>query len=269
MARRMPRDVGRFLPDSGGENEKMKCTIAVVSITLLVLVGCGGSRQMAVPTERLELISMTPLPPISLSSYATEMRLIVLMHILEDGTVEDMRMLGSSGDSDWDSLALRVMRQWRYARPRCDSVPNDVWIRQPLLIRVQEPIVMTVGELVSASLREADSLCLLLEKATDLDPIFKQAVGTVDIAKYPPERKGSIEETEPGRKHKSPPSRRQVCDLQEVPIGGVLQDSGRSNAEIRAAGASHCARSHCRPVARDACAAPAPPIGAKVATAPE
>lgn len=165
----------------------VKCTIAVVSIALLVLVGCGGSQQMAVPTERLELVSMTPLPPISLSSYATEMRLIVVMHILEDGTVENTRMLGSSGDSDWDSLALQVMRQWRYARPRHDGVPMDVWIRQPLFIHIQEPIVMTVGELVSASLREADSLCVLLEKETDLDPLFKQAIGTVDIVKYPPD----------------------------------------------------------------------------------
>lgn len=164
----------------------MKCTIAIVSITLLFLAGCGGTQQVAVPTERLELICMTPLPPISLSSYATEMRLIVVMHILQDGTVENMRMLGSSGDSDWDSLALQVMRQWRYARPRRDGVPIDVWIHQPLLIQVQEPIVMTVGELVSASLREADSLCLLLEKATDLDPLFKQAIGTFDIVKYPP-----------------------------------------------------------------------------------
>lgn len=164
----------------------MKCTIAVVSVTLLCLAGCGGTRQVAVPTERLELISMTPLPPISLSSYATEMRLIVVMHILQDGTVENTRMLGSSGDSDWDSVALQVMRQWRYARPGRDGMPIDVWIHQPLLIQVQEPIVMTVGELVSASLREADSLCLLLEKATDLDPLFKQAIGTFDIVKYPP-----------------------------------------------------------------------------------
>ena len=186
MRKRIRREVGRLLRDPNGENEKMKCTIAVISITLPILVGCGGSRQMPVQTERLELISMTPLPPISWSSYATEMRLVVLMRILEDGTVGDMKMQGSSGDRDWDSLALRNMRQWRYARPRSDSLPYDFWIRQPLIIRVQEPIVMTVGELVSSSLREADSLFLLLEKATDLDPIFRQAAGTVDIATYPP-----------------------------------------------------------------------------------
>jgi TonB family protein len=178
--------VGRFLLDSNGESEKMKCTIAVISLSLLFLAGCGGTQQVAVPTERLELISMTPLPPVSLSSYATEMRLIVVMHILQDGSVENMRMLGSSGDSDWDSLALQVMRQWRYDPLRRDGVPIDVWIHQPLVIQVQEPIVMTIGALVSASLREADSLCLLLEKATDLDPLFKQAIGTFDIGKYPP-----------------------------------------------------------------------------------
>ena len=170
----------------------MRCTIAVLPITLLVLVGCGGSQELPVQTERLELVSMTPLPPISLSSYANEMRLVVFMHILEDGTVGDMRMQGSSGDSEWDSLALRIMKQWRYARPRCDSVPTDLWIRQPLLIRVQKPIVMTIGELVSASVCEADSLFMLLERATDLDPIFRQAIGTVDIATYPPEVRGQL-----------------------------------------------------------------------------
>ena len=164
----------------------MKCTITVASLALLFLTGCAVIQQAAAPSERLELISMAPLPPISLKSFATEMKLIVLMHILQDGTVENMRMLGSSGDAEWDSLALQAMKQWRYAPPLREGLPIDVWIRQPIVVQVQEPIVMTVGDLASASLRQADSLYMLLEKGTDLDSLFRPTIGTFDIMKYTP-----------------------------------------------------------------------------------
>jgi TonB family protein len=128
---------------------------------------------------------MTPLPPITTKSYPTGMRLNVLIHVLQDGTVENVRMLGSSGDVEWDSLALQSMKQWRYGPLRHDGVPADLWFRQLVVVQLQEPIVMTIGELKSASLHEADSLYALLEKGTDLDLLFKQAIGTFDIAKYP------------------------------------------------------------------------------------
>lgn len=164
----------------------MKSTITVVSVALLLLSGCSGTQQVAVPTERVELISMTPLPPITSISYAAGMKLNVLIHVLQDGTVENVRMLGSSGDGGWDSLALQAMKHWRYAPPRRDGVPTDMWFRELVVVQIQEPIVMTIGEIVSASLHKADSLYALLEKGTDLDTLFKQAIGTFDINKYPP-----------------------------------------------------------------------------------
>ena len=163
----------------------MKHTITVMSVTLLLLTGCGGTQQLTTPVERLELISMTSLPPITSKAYPTGMRLNVLIHVLQDGTVENVRMLGSSGDGEWDSLALQSMKQWRYAPLRHNGVPADVWFRQLVVVQLQEPIVMTIGELRSASLHEADSLYALLEKGTDLDLLFKHAMGTFDIAKYP------------------------------------------------------------------------------------
>ena len=44
---------------------------------------------------------------------------------------------------------------------------------------------MTIGELVSSSLHDADSLYALLEKGTDLDSLFRRTIGTFDIVKYP------------------------------------------------------------------------------------
>lgn len=163
----------------------MKYTTAIVSVTLLFLIGCSSAQQVVTPTEPLELISMTPLPPITWTSYAKGMKLNVLIHVRQDGTVENLKMLGSSGDDEWDSLALQSMKQWRYAPPQRDGAPADIWLRQLIVVQIQEPITMTIGELACPSLSRADSLYALLEKGTDLDTLFQQAIGTFDIAKYP------------------------------------------------------------------------------------
>ena len=176
----------------------MKQIISAISITLLLLTGCVGTQEVAAPTERVELISMTPLPPIAQGSYHAGMRLNVLMHILPDGTVEDVRMLGSSGDVGWDSLALQNIRRWRYAPFQRDGVPTDVWFRQQVVIKIQEPVVMTIGELVSSTLHEADSLHALLEKGIDLDSLLRRAIGTFDIAKYPEKIRDVLKRLDPG-----------------------------------------------------------------------
>ena len=176
----------------------MKHILSAMSITLLLLTGCVGTQEVAVPTERVELISMTPLPPIAQGSYHAGMRLNVLMHILPDGTVEDVRMLGSSGDVGWDSLALQNIRRWRYAPFQRDGVPTDVWFRQQVVIKIQEPVVMTIGELVSSTLHEADSLHALLEKGIDLDSLLRRAIGTFDIAKYPENIRDVLKRLDPG-----------------------------------------------------------------------
>jgi TonB family protein len=163
----------------------MKYTIAVLLVVLLVFAGCAVTQQIEVPAEQVELISATPLPPLKSISYAGGVKLSLLLHVVQDGTIESAKMLGSSGDDQWDSLALRSIKQWRFSAPRRDSVPTDVWVRQPVIVQVQEPIVMTVGELISADLHEADSLYALLEKGHALDTLFKHTPGAVDIFIYP------------------------------------------------------------------------------------
>lgn len=176
----------------------MKHILSAVPITLLLLTGCAGTQEVAAPAERVELISMTPLPPIAQGSYHAGMRLNVLIHIQPDGTVEDVRMLGSSGDVGWDSLALQNIRRWRYAPFHRDGVPVDVWFRQQVVIKIQEPVVMTIGELVSSTLHEADSLHALLEKGIDLDSLLRRAIGTFDIAKYPEKIRDVLKRLDPG-----------------------------------------------------------------------
>ena len=163
----------------------MKHIIILLWVLSLIFSACAIPRQAELPATQLELVNMTPLPPIKSPAFAGGMKLNVLLHVLQDGTVENVKMLGSSGDADWDSLALQSMRQWRYATPRRDGLPVDAWFRQLVVVQIQEPIEMTIGELATSSLHEADSLHVLLQKHTDLDTLFRHPFGTVNILTYP------------------------------------------------------------------------------------
>lgn len=172
--------------------------ISRLSIILPLLVGCGGTHETTVPTERVELLSMAPLPRVVLATYQSVIRLNVLMHIREDGTVEHVKMLGSSGDDVWDSLATQSMKQWRYSPYRRAGVPVDLWFRQVVVVQIQEPIVLTIGEIVSSSSREADSLHALLDAGTGLDSLFRRTLRTIDIVRYPQNVRDALKQLDPG-----------------------------------------------------------------------
>ena len=167
-----------------------------IFVLCIFLAGCTAVRQTEAPTEQAEVISMVPLPPLTSVSSAQGLTLNVLFHVRNDGTVLDARMLGSSGDSEWDSLAARSMRQWRFALLGSDTTAGDRWFRERVVVQVQEPVVMNLGELVCPSPQEADSVYALLEKGVDFDTLAKQVrgitsteycrcPGAVEIARFP------------------------------------------------------------------------------------
>jgi len=153
---------------------------------------------MEMPTEQPALLRIAPLPPLTSVSSMGGVQLTVLFHILSDGSVGDARILGSSGDSQWDSLASQSMKKWRFAEPERNHVAKGVWVRQLVVVQVQtqEPVMMILGELVCSSLREADSLYALIQEGTEFDSLAGLAMGTpsggqggiseaVDIMMYP------------------------------------------------------------------------------------
>lgn len=164
----------------------MKSVFTSVPVVLLLLTGCAVTHEAESPTPQPEVINITPLPPLNPEWSVGGMKLNLLIHVRQDGTVDQARMLGSSGDKVWDSLAVQAIKQWRYDVPRRNGTPTDVWMRQLVVIQIQEPVMMTVGKLIRTSRHEADSLYALVEKGNGADSLFKETVETCDILKLAP-----------------------------------------------------------------------------------
>ncbi len=154
------------------------------------------------PPERVEtpavpaVISMSPLPPLKEISQVVIPELSVIFLIRKDGTVEEVKLLSSSGDPKWDSAATDSLRNWRFTSPPDDIAVNGRWIRYRIRIEIKEPTFLNLAEIVAFSKEEADSLYLLLREGTDFIILARQIregtttefgkdLGTVNIARYP------------------------------------------------------------------------------------
>lgn len=167
------------------------------SLVLLVfiLAGCSAIPPSEAPVEIPELVSSTALPPIPYVVPGDGMKFTVMIHVMSDGTVGEVKVLQSGAEPGWDSLALDSIRKWRFIAGRRDGSPVDVWIRQPLVVQIRNPIFRTLAEIACVNEREADSLYALLVLGADFDSLLRQSpetqgerdafTGSVDISVYP------------------------------------------------------------------------------------
>jgi len=173
----------------------MKQTFLSVILLSIVLAGCATTQPEAT-SSRTELISMTSLPSISAMYPMSGLKLNVLFHIRADGSIEEVRLMKSSGDPDWDKAAIDSMKLWRFT-PFTDNQPTDGhWVRNTIVLQVQAPTILTLSEITASTLEEADSLYGLVQGGSDFDKLYQQIapgsseprgkfLGATDVARYP------------------------------------------------------------------------------------
>jgi TonB family protein len=168
----------------------------LIPVIVLMVVGCATTRQPEAPSDQLELVTMTSLPPVSTMYPASGLKFKMLFHVRGDGSVSEVKMLGSSGDPDWDKGAIDSMSRWQFTPFQPGNAAADRWIRNTIILQVQEPIVLNLAELSTMNQQTADSLYNLIDRGADFDALIRQAisggkdpmgklVGEVDIARYP------------------------------------------------------------------------------------
>lgn len=175
----------------------------IAALVLPFFLGCSAIQQTEVPTDVPELVRSTPLPKILSVVSGGGLKLNVRILVLKDGTVGDVKLLSSSGDESWDAAVRDSIRKWQFTPARRDGEPLALWIRQPLVVQVGEPVIRVLGQLVCATRREADSLYVLIQNGEGFDSLFRRAgltevatesgfIGEVDIYLFSPNLRNEL-----------------------------------------------------------------------------
>ena len=125
----------------------MACGLITAIISSHVLNGCAANREASTPVETTEL-------PVFEGDMETDyLELSVLFLLSEDGSVEDLQLVNSSGDARWDSAAVDSIKNWRFPPP---SESEKKWVRRTVRVEIIPAEIINLGELVFRSKNDAD-----------------------------------------------------------------------------------------------------------------
>ncbi|MBX2990142.1 MAG: hypothetical protein KF749_03130 [Bacteroidetes bacterium] len=168
--------------------KRLECAVLVCAV---MLWGCTHTRPLDVPHP--ELVRISSLPSFSSFIYKDKLTLSVLFRVVEDGTIAEVKMLGSSGDPRWDAVAIDSMKHWRFHPLAGECPPDGIWVRNALVVQVEEQVVMALAGLTAPDERGADSLYALLEQGVPFEALARDegetpgfsAPASRNIAQFP------------------------------------------------------------------------------------
>lgn len=146
----------------------------LIVLSLVVLAGCVPSRYAVPPSDVPQLISMSSLPVCRGRESAAEIRIEVIFRIRRDGTIADVFIVRSSGDTDWDSTVSHTMKQWRFTPVTSLDDSSTLSVRSTVRVRPEEEASFPLGALVVTTQAEADSLSTLLESGVSFDSLARE-----------------------------------------------------------------------------------------------
>jgi len=121
--------------------------LAAALVSSHVLIGCTAHQETATQVETTEL------PVFEGEEEKDRLELSVLFLLSEDGSVEDLKLISSSGDVQWDSAAVDSLKNWRFP-PHSD--PEKKWVRRTVRVEILPSETLNIGELVFRNKNDAD-----------------------------------------------------------------------------------------------------------------
>jgi TonB family protein len=168
----------------------------LIVLSLALLAGCTTTRYLPATLPAPDLITVSSLPGFTSGLQFGVVQVEVIFEVRRDGTITGIRMLHSSGDPDWDRLALETMQHWRFVQiPSLDDT-STLAVRTRVSVRPEEQISLPLGSLVVSTLAEAEILSALLESGASFDSLAATArwdspgkrgkyLGFTDVGVYP------------------------------------------------------------------------------------
>ena len=141
--------------------------MALLVIAALLLVGgCSSLPQAETPDTLPKLVYQTPLPPWPAEMPNRQISVDVKFLIAADGSVRRAELLTPTRFKAWDKEAVDELLKWRFAPATVDGKPIMLWIKQTVYMRFEEPLIMTLAEIVCPSSVLADSVYQMLSSGT-------------------------------------------------------------------------------------------------------
>jgi TonB family protein len=129
----------------------------VFFLCLGYFIGCSSTQQ-ATDDSFPQLLTRTPLPVIPSSVSQPYFEMDMVLFILEDGSVNNVRMRRGSGDNVWDSLAVASIKQWRFVPARLENNVVSTWFRLKLTVKYANPRYLSLAEILCNTKDAADSV---------------------------------------------------------------------------------------------------------------
>jgi TonB family protein len=118
-----------------------------------------------------QLLFQYPLPAITETINRTSFDLDIVLFILMDGTVDKVRILKGSSDSEWDSQALESIKKWRFKSARMNNQPISTWYHLRTTVRYANPKILSLAEILCTTAEEADTVYKALGQAGDFSEL--------------------------------------------------------------------------------------------------
>jgi TonB family protein len=142
-------------------------------LLVVFLSSCSIPEQELTVDTYPQLIEVTSLPDLPYPITGIDFKLNTRFLLSEKGEVLTVKIINSSWDSDWDSLAIQQLMKWKFTPAIYNGKPISIWIKQPVIIRTMEQAFYTLAELVCNDEGIIDSLYVLLRAGERFDFIVK------------------------------------------------------------------------------------------------
>jgi len=113
------------------------------------------------------LLKQSELPPFRVTIYTNYFEFYCEMQINTHGDVERAKLLSSSGDVDWDTLAALSLLEWKYTPAIYNGHPIKLVVRRKIKVVFAEPKVFSLAEIQLDSREDADSVYQALLNGAD------------------------------------------------------------------------------------------------------
>jgi len=139
---------------------------------------------------------MSPLPVYAAHAFLGDMILDAVFRVQTDGTIIGVDLVRASGDPAWDQAAVDSMMHWRFTPIPYVDPGETLLVRSRVIVRLENPSVMSLGMLVLTTQAEADSMYALLLRGASFDSLAAsvrwnngekrgRSTGSIDIGRYP------------------------------------------------------------------------------------